>query len=85
MKLIGLLGNNLIHYIEGARLIVQSTLSPYELNSVECYANIPKYSSMYYVNIAIYGEQAILFPEYHKTEVITEDDRKVYGCYIKGE
>jgi hypothetical protein len=69
MRTIGRINNVLYHYIDGARIIITSYVSSDDLDDIIDYGDVKAYSSMYFIEMALFGES-----QYAPTKAITPDD-----------
>ena len=74
MRLIGRINNVLYHYLDGARIIIESTLDKLNLSDVINYSDVKSYSNLYFIDLAIYGES-----QYNEVAPVTDDDKEVFN------
>jgi hypothetical protein len=70
MRLVGRIGNTLFHYIDGARLFVESTVCKHQLQDIIDYTEVKSFSCMYFLELSMFGES-----QYEKALAVTPDDR----------
>ena len=77
METIAIVNNQLVHHIEGANILITSKLSDEDLVDVKEYTDLPEYSSLYFVELEVYGESTS-----HPVPPITLEDERIEEIYI---